>query len=253
MASPSSELTILIAAPDGSRGDNVAPVVYSLGICTVSGSYARKVAVLLCVSLLSATALAEKDKRSQTHAAPIAGFPPVAVLRTDELYKPARLPDGRLIAVSLPTIEDVQRAMAIYSSDSGRTWSEPSKLFKLPRQEGSFGYYDFLVDRAGEMHFFFLLDPSKGTRKGQKSSAAPVPEAELDIYYVRSTHNSTEWESPRCIWKGPRGRPALRNSIAEWSAFASHFVSHKSQLGESRRRFRFLYLQWPIRQFRTLL
>jgi hypothetical protein len=204
MASPSAELSILIAASDSTRDDTVA--VYSLRNCTVSASHALQVAVLLSLSVLSATALADKDKRSQTDAATVQhGSPPVAVLRTDELYKPARLQDGRLIAVSLPTIEDVQRTTAIYSTDSGRTWSEPSKLFNLPREEGSFGYYDFLVDRAGEMHFFFLLDPSKGTRRRQNSSPAPVPEAELDIYYVRSTHNRTKWESPSCIWKGRAG------------------------------------------------
>jgi lysophospholipase L1-like esterase len=128
-------------------------------------------------------------------------FPPLVVAHTDELYKPALLKDGRVIAVALPTIEGVQRAVAIYSSDNGRTWGQPSTLFSLPGSEGTFGYYDFLVDRTGEMHFFFLLDPSTGTTHRQDLTK----ESELDIWYVKSSAGGTAWRAPKQIWRGRGG------------------------------------------------
>jgi len=132
-------------------------------------------------------------------------FSPLVVARTDELYKPAPLKDGRVIAVALPTIGGVQHAVAIYSSDNGRTWGQPSTLFRLPGNEGTFGYYDFLVDRAGEMHFFFLLDPSTGTSWRRTHSQGLTKESELDIWYVKSTAGGTVWQAPKQIWGGRGG------------------------------------------------
>ena len=130
---------------------------------------------------------------------------PVTVVRTDELYKPALLKDGRLIAVALPMIDGVQRAAAIYSLDNGHTWSQPSPLFGLPRDEGTFGYYDFLVDGAGEMHFFFLVDPSTGANWRRTHSGPGVPEAQLDIWHLKSSHGRNSWDPPRRIWEGRGG------------------------------------------------
>ena len=80
--------------------------------------------------------------------------PPLTVVSTDELYKPALLKDGRLIATAVPATDAEQRVVAIYSGDNGHTWSEPSPLFSLPRDEGTFGYYDYFVDevRHGFQH-----------------------------------------------------------------------------------------------------
>jgi hypothetical protein len=121
---------------------------------------------------------------------------PTVVLTSDELYKPATLKDGQLIAVALPMVDKQQRIEAIYSDDNGRTWSAPKPLFDLPRETGVFGYYDFLVDSDGELHFFFLLEPPRHGR---------APEEQLDIYYVRSTANRTHWEPCRPIWTGRGG------------------------------------------------
>lgn len=194
---------VSIAAKRNLHG-NVEAIGHSVSIATLAVSPARYVLVLLCVCVLSVVASAEQTAKADSLARHHAS-PPLTVARTDELYKPALLPDGRLIAVALPTIERVQRAVAIYSKDNGHTWSEPSTLFSLPRDEGSFGYYDFLIDRAGEMHFFFLLDPSTGVNWRRTHSQAPVAEAELDISYVRSTHHGTDWQAPRRIWEGRGG------------------------------------------------
>lgn len=129
-------------------------------------------------------------------------LPPTVVNRTDEFYKPALLKDGRLIAVALPKVNGIQEGDAIYSSDNGHTWSSPKKLFTLPREAGTFGYFDFLVDRDGELHFFFLLDPSTATTKGAKPTQK---EEELDIWYLKSTAGMTNWVGPKQIWHGRGG------------------------------------------------
>lgn len=131
--------------------------------------------------------------------------PPVTVLSTDELYKPALLKDGRLIAVALAMVEGVQHAVAMYSFDNGHSWSKPSKLFNLPADEGTFGYFDFLADRAGELHFFFLLDPSTSARWRRAHAQASSAEAELDIWHLKSGGNRTAWSTPKRIWQGRAG------------------------------------------------
>jgi len=171
------------------------PAVWHMLIMTCAGLF-----VVASMALtVQAASLPEAESASR------GAFPPLVVARTDELYKPALLKDGRLIAVALPTIERVQRAVAIYSLDNGRTWGEPSTLFSLPRNEGTFGYYDFLVDRAGEMHFFFLLDPSTGASWRRTHRQAPAKEAELDIWYIKSTAGGTAWQAPKQIWQGRGG------------------------------------------------
>jgi hypothetical protein len=153
--------------------------------------------VVLCVvALLGSTGdtFASGPAASTDSAASPAG--PLTVLTSDELYKPATLKDGQLIAVALPMADKQQRIEAIYSSDNGRKWSPPKPLFDLPRETGVFGYYDFLVDSDGELHFFFLLEPPRHGR---------APEEQLDIYYVRSTANRTQWEPCRPIWTGRGG------------------------------------------------
>jgi hypothetical protein len=144
---------------------------------------------------------AGQGMKSASHA----GSPPLTVATTDELYKPAKLPDGTMVAVALPTVDGVQVGMAIYSRDNGRTWRAPSKLFSLPKDEGSFGYYDLLVDREGEMHVFFLMDPSAGEKWLRTHAKAGSPEAELDVWHIRSRQHMTSWEAAKQIWAGRGG------------------------------------------------
>ena len=152
---------------------------------------------LLCIVAVLASEGARFVPESAVGAESAAGpLGPIAVLTSDELYKPATLKDGQLIAVALPMVDKQQRIEAIYSGDNGRTWSAPKPLFDLPREAGVFGYYDFLVGSDGELHFFFLLEPPRHGR---------APEEQLDIYYVRSTNNRTQWEPSRAIWRGRGG------------------------------------------------
>ena len=179
----------------------------SIDVTALVASAVREMLGVMSVGLLAFAGLT-LDAWATSPAAASESVRPLApqvVAHTDELYKPALLKDGRLIAVALPTLQGVQRAVAIYSSDNGRTWGQPSTLFSLPVNEGTFGYYDFLVDRAGDMHFFFLLDPSTGTSSKKTHRQALTKEAELDIWYVRSTGAGTAWQTPKRIWEGRGG------------------------------------------------
>ena len=175
-------------------------------VSIVIASHLRHVLALLWVCALSVWASAEPGARSPSDTS-IADRPlsPLTVVCTDELYKPALLPDGRLIAVALPKIDGVQHAEAIYSKDNGHTWSEPTTIFSLPPDEGNFCFWNYLVDRTGEIHFFFLLDPSTGADWRRTHSETPIPFAELHISYVRSSDHATQWQAPRRIWEGRAG------------------------------------------------
>ena len=175
-----------------------------------SGRLTRSCSARHCVLLFAAVSLAQASPLFRSPIVPPSdsqnatqdGSPPMVVAETDEFYKPALLKDGRLIAVALPKVNGVQEGEAIYSSDNGRTWSSPKKLFTLPREAGTFGYFDFLVDREGELHFFFLLDPSTATT----NLAHPTQkEEELDIWHLKSTAGMTNWVGPKQIWHGRGG------------------------------------------------
>lgn len=168
-------------------------VVLAVGACAMP-----------CIAAVSPAPLQHPPTGLSPHVQSAHGaFPPMVVARTDEFYKPALLKDGRLIAVALPTVNGVQEGEAIYSSDNGRTWSSPKKLFMLPREAGTFGYFDFLVDREGELHFFFLLDPSTATTK--EGHTRKKGGEELDIWSLKSISGMTGWKGPKQIWQGRGG------------------------------------------------
>jgi len=98
---------------------------------------------------------ADRASRSLPVAEPASrsAFPPLVVARTDELYKPA-CSKWRLIRGRTTHDKGVQRAVAIYSLDNGRTWGEPSTLFSLPRnEEPSATTISWLIAQV-KMHFF---------------------------------------------------------------------------------------------------
>src|SRR5688572_22390355 len=82
---------------------------------TVVWRHRRQLLVLLSVCLFSVSASARQaanwhlDEKSGARPSP-----PLTVAKTDELYKPVVLPDGRVMAVALPITGGVQQAVAIY-------------------------------------------------------------------------------------------------------------------------------------------
>ncbi|MBS1850527.1 MAG: exo-alpha-sialidase [Acidobacteria bacterium] len=121
----------------------------------------------------------------------------------DNIAKPVRLGDGRLLALSIWTQGHAQKMVGRYSADSGTTWSAPQPLFLFPDQAGEFGYFDAFTDRDGEVHIFYLSDEAA---RPQPSNGKPARAGEvLDIWQVKSTGRATHWEPARNIWKGRAG------------------------------------------------
>ena len=142
--------------------------------------------------------------------------PPQRLAHFDLMPKPARLPDGTLAAYflphrgpGLPPMPDVQHVTVRHSRDHGRTWDEPRQLFALPAEEGGFGYFERLVDRDGEVHFFFLCDANTGVVRmrpeSQSPRVEPLARQRLDVWHVRSTDGRSKWTTPKRIWEGRAG------------------------------------------------
>jgi hypothetical protein len=131
--------------------------------------------------------------------------------------KVSLLPDSTLAAFilhhrgpGLPDTEDVQKMRVRESRDDGKTWGEARELFALPKEEGGFGYFQRLVDRDGEIHFFLLCDANTGVVRPREKSETrpaiePIAKQSLDIWHIRSTDQRTKWTTPKQIWKGRAG------------------------------------------------
>jgi len=128
-------------------------------------------------------------------------------LSTDEnMVKPVRLADDRLLALSMSRNGRDQRMMGRYSTDDGRTWSRDQELFALPPHLGGFGYFDAFTDRKSEVHIFYLNDGNTGAVLPKSAEEPPVRSGEvLDIWQVKSTDRATRWEPAKRIWKGRAG------------------------------------------------
>jgi BNR repeat protein len=117
---------------------------------------------------------------------------PPSMTKLAEAMVMAPLPDGRLIALF-----GGQEAIARYSSDGGRTWSGPQRLFALPKDTGIWGLHYVLTDRNGELHLFYTTDA--------KTRGKRFYDMRFDIYHVGSTNGRTSWKAPVLIRKGYHG------------------------------------------------
>lgn len=124
----------------------------------------------------------------------------------DNMVKPVRLNDGRLLGLSLTTRGRAQEMFGRYSNDDGFTWGEPEPLFHLPEHAGGFGYFDAFTDRDGEVHIFYLNDGNTGSVLPKSSEEKPVRSGPvLDIWQVKSSDKGTQWGGPTRVWKGRAG------------------------------------------------
>ena len=114
----------------------------------------------------------------------------------------APLPDGIFIACYTRAIDGGSEAVAIFSSDDGRSWSPPKSLFKFPKTPGSFGLYLVFVDRHGEVHLFFLNDAGTYAQKAAAGKNADSVQLHSDIWQAKSRNGRTEWEPPTMINSG---------------------------------------------------
>ncbi len=109
----------------------------------------------------------------------------------------APLPDGRLLAVLDRSEPEGQTAIARYSSDGGRTWSESDTLFTLPKDMGRWGLHNVLADHQGELHLFYQSDA--------KTAGKGLYEMRFDIYHVGSENGRKSWKSPVLVREGYNG------------------------------------------------
>ena len=109
----------------------------------------------------------------------------------------ARLLDGRLIAVSGRAGPNGHEAIARYSSDGGRTWSEPETLVTLPKDMGNWGLHNVLADHRGELHLFYQTDA--------KTAGKGLYEMRFDIYHVGSANGRKSWKAPVLVRQGYNG------------------------------------------------
>ena len=173
-----------------------------------------KPAIAVVAVLLSVCARAENGvaKLSTSRAGAVAHPPAVLVKFAesasthDNMVKPVRLSDGRLLALSLTTHVRSQEMFGRYSSNDGVTWGEPHSLFKLPAHVGGFGYFDAFTDRDGEVHIFYLNDGNTGSVLPKSADEKPVRSGPvLDIWQVKSSNKATQWGLATSIWKGRAG------------------------------------------------
>ena len=145
---------------------------------------------LIAFSLLAAIA---RDLPAETKQA----ASPPSLSKLAEAGVMAPLPDERLIAVFGGTGPDGQEAIARYSSDGGQAWSEPERLFTLPKDMGVWGLHYVLTDHKGELHLFYTADA--------KTAGKGLYEMRFDIYHVGSSNGRTSWKAPVLVRKGYHG------------------------------------------------
>jgi hypothetical protein len=109
----------------------------------------------------------------------------------------ARSLDGRLVAVSDRAGPNGHEAIARYSSDGGREWSEPATLVTLPKEMGSWGLHNVLVDHRGELHLFYQADAH--------TAGKGLYEMRFDIYHIGSANGRKSWKSPVLVRQGYNG------------------------------------------------
>lgn len=114
------------------------------------------------------------------------------------------LPDGRLMGLpnNPMTIDGEQVTAVRYSTDNGVTWSEPTTLFKQPKEpKGGFGVQVSLVDLNGEIHLFFQNDMDTLSRYKELK----IEDLHIDIWHTKSFNGRKEWEPLQRIWSGYAG------------------------------------------------
>jgi hypothetical protein len=147
-------------------------------------------ALLVAFSFVAAI---DKDLQAETKP-PVS---PPTLTKLDEAMVMALLPDERLIAFFGGGGSDGQEAIARYSSDGGRSWSGPEKLFTLPKDMGVWGLHYVLTDHSGELHLFYTTDA--------KTAGKGLYEMRFDIYHVGSANGRTSWKAPVFVRQGYHG------------------------------------------------
>ena len=139
-------------------------------------------------TIITIILFAEPSASTAKNSKPAASPPSMTKLPDVPVF--AALPDGRMIGVSMGSTTSGQAMMARYSSDGGRTWSESKEtLCPLPKELGSWGLHNVLVDHDGELHLFLTTDGN--------IVAKGLYDTHFDIYHVGSENGRTKWKAAR--------------------------------------------------------
>ncbi len=158
----------------------------------------RPIVILFAISGMAAvlaSVLAAPSRCNADTRKPVVA--PPSLTKLGPSLVPALLPDGRLIGVFDRTGKDGPEAASVYSSDDGRTWSQPETLCKLPKETGGWGLHNVLVDHKGELHLFYTNDAH--------TSGKGLYEMRFDVYHVGSTNGRKTWKAPVLARKGYNG------------------------------------------------
>jgi hypothetical protein len=107
------------------------------------------------------------------------------------------LPDGRLVGVVDRDGANGPEAVARYSSDGGRTWTEPEILFTHLKGMGGWGMHNLVADKDGELHLIYTNDAN--------TAGKGLYEMHFDVYHIGSTNGRKTWKPPVLIKKGYYG------------------------------------------------
>ena len=140
--------------------------------------------LLISTTLLAAVAL-------HSTAAPKKPATPPILERMPDYHVMTPLPDGRLVGV----FDRGGDAFARYSSDGGRTWLPPERLFAHPKGLGDFGLHNLVADKNGELHLIYT-----GYTAGKT-----IYETKFDVYHFGSTNGRKNWKPGVLVQKGYYG------------------------------------------------
>ena len=135
------------------------------------------------------------------HAGATETGPPVGVTTFKERTHIALLSDGRLMGSYVNRTPMAYEATARYSTDGGRTWTEPRSLLHLYEEYGVWTGGEMLVTQDGNLHVF-LINDAKTISGGRR--------VRQDIWHVRSS-DGNYWR-PKRIWEG---RSASLHSVIQ--------------------------------------
>jgi hypothetical protein len=110
--------------------------------------------------------IAGKAFRASGSSSPQINVYPELIKSTGRIQTVAGLPDGRLMGwwvegnregpEAVYSDDAVRKAMARFSSNNARTWSDPEVLFEFPKAFGSYSEGPWLTDQRGVIHLFGL-------------------------------------------------------------------------------------------------
>ncbi|MBS1798414.1 MAG: exo-alpha-sialidase [Acidobacteria bacterium] len=86
----------------------------------------------------------------------------------------------------------IRKAMARYSSDGGKTWTDPEMLFELPSAFGVYSHGPGFIDQKGTIHLFGLHYEGCGG-----GGFANVASCRCRLYHVSSVDRGKTWNSPQ--------------------------------------------------------